>query len=135
LYKWKFVDKQSVDFRAKRLSSERYKLFCQVQGGETLCFEATFSQKDLTRLDEDWKKFKKLDEAIIECTYNPFIGDWCYNTLRPDKKTPNYVRIVFDTLMAIAENVSQEELSYRLKLTPQQDDWVKKLINKQRNKI
>jgi len=126
LFKWKFFDKQSVDFRAKRLANDMFKLYCQVQGGETLCFEANFSQDDLNRLKEDWQKFKKLDEAIIECTYNPWIGEWCYHMMRPDKKNPNYIRIVFDTLMAIAEAITREELSQRLKMTPQQDDWVKK---------
>lgn len=42
----------------------------------------------------------------MECTYDPGSGNWRFHTFRPDKSTPNFIRVVFDTLLVIAEGVT-----------------------------
>lgn len=110
LFKWKFLDKQSIDFRAKRLPNNEFELFVQVKGGESKCFQTAFSEEDLAKLNEDFARYNKKTDAIIECGYDRLAGRWHYFGIRPDKKVPNFVRVALDTLMALAEGVTKEEV-------------------------
>uniref|UniRef100_A0A6B2KZN5 Uncharacterized protein n=1 Tax=Arcella intermedia TaxID=1963864 RepID=A0A6B2KZN5_9EUKA len=118
LFKWKFIEKQSIDFKAKRIESNKFRLSCSVTGGDMDCFECSFSDNDLEKLNKDWEKHGKTDSAIIECNYNRYTGKWVYYTLRSDKKNPNYIRIVFDTIMAIAEGITKQEIADKLLKKP-----------------
>lgn len=55
--------------------------------------------------------------------YDPQIGLWRFHTERPDKERANHVTVLFDTMEAIAENVTVDELFYRLLRSPEEDDW------------
>lgn len=112
LFKWKFLDKQTVDFRAKRVgnSSEEFDLFIGIKGGETKAFNVVFSAEDASRLATDFAHHNRNDEAIIECGYDRLHGLWKYVTIRPDKTKPNFVRVMLETLFAIAEAVTKEEV-------------------------
>jgi len=80
-----------------------------VKGGETKAFHAVFPPEDLIKLSEDLSTAKR-DDAIIECGYDRLLGMWRYFTLRPDKKKPNFVRVAMETLMAVAEAITKEEV-------------------------
>ena len=59
---------------------------------------------------DDWLKH---DRLILEVAYDPQVGLWRFHTERPDKERANHVTVLFDTMEAIAENVTVEELFYR----------------------
>ena len=61
--------------------------------------------------------------VILEMTYDARAGVWKFHVERSDKNTPNYISIVFDTMEAIAENVTEREICYRIPLTPEEDQW------------
>lgn len=62
-------------------------------------------------------------DIIAEVTYDASSGRWKINKVRDDKKAPNHITVVMDTLEAISEDVCFEELVYRLRLSPETDDW------------
>eukprot|EP01127_Copromyxa_protea_P013865 TRINITY_DN3775_c0_g1_i1.p1 TRINITY_DN3775_c0_g1~~TRINITY_DN3775_c0_g1_i1.p1 ORF type:complete len:600 (-),score=119.06 TRINITY_DN3775_c0_g1_i1:39-1838(-) len=122
LFKWKYPDMQSIDFRAVPLEDRQFAMYASIKGGETIeCFKASFPQEDMNKLKDDWKRLigDSGRPVIMECTYDAPAGSWRYHTLRPDKTTPNYIRVVFDTLLVIAEGVGHKELIY--KITPEKD--------------
>ena len=41
-------------------------------------------------------------------------GEWFYKCLREDKDRPNHINTVTQTLIELAENMSAEELEYRM---------------------
>eukprot|EP01125_Pyxidicula_operculata_P000925 TRINITY_DN1080_c1_g1_i2.p1 TRINITY_DN1080_c1_g1~~TRINITY_DN1080_c1_g1_i2.p1 ORF type:complete len:358 (+),score=86.22 TRINITY_DN1080_c1_g1_i2:1130-2203(+) len=135
LFKWKYSDKQTIDFRARRNSETGvYTLSIQVHGGESDCFQVNFRGSDQARLAADWEKHKIKDDAIVECLYDKWSGEWRYYGLRPDKKAPNFIRIAMETMMSLSEDVTKEELAYRLQFDdPKHDDFVMKEIER-RNK-
>lgn len=47
---------------------------------------------------------------IVECAYDPTAGTWRLHAVRTDKAQPNHIRVVFDTMESIAENISREEI-------------------------
>ena len=53
-------------------------------------------------------------ESIAEIGLDPTSGQWFYHTLRRDKTVANHIHTVFSTLTGLAENVTAEELQYRL---------------------
>jgi len=112
LFKWKFLDKQTIDFRAKRVpnTTDEFELFVGVKGGEAKVFHVAFSPQDAENINEDFAKYQKNESAIIECGYNRLYGMWKYVTIRPDKVKPNFVRVVFETLEAISEAITKEEV-------------------------
>eukprot|EP01126_Amoeba_proteus_P006073 TRINITY_DN12108_c0_g1_i2.p1 TRINITY_DN12108_c0_g1~~TRINITY_DN12108_c0_g1_i2.p1 ORF type:complete len:689 (-),score=112.73 TRINITY_DN12108_c0_g1_i2:335-2401(-) len=128
LFKWKYLDLQSIDFRVVRSSDKPsdFQMYTGIPGGETECFKTSFMDEDVEKINHDWVKNKiKSNQAIMECTYDSMNGVWRYHCLRPDKNTPNFIRVAFDTLLVIAEGVSKDELCERLKVTPEKDTWGK----------
>jgi len=110
LFKWKYPDLQSIDFRAKHLGQGNFSLSMSVEGGEAECIQTKFLPHDFAKLKADMATYQKHLDAIVELVYDTHRGCWRYHTIRPDKKTPNFVRIVFDTMAIIAENVTPREL-------------------------
>eukprot|EP00011_Vannellida_sp_DIVA3-517-6-12_P010664 CAMPEP_0114625840 /NCGR_PEP_ID=MMETSP0168-20121206/11472_1 /TAXON_ID=95228 ORGANISM="Vannella sp., Strain DIVA3 517/6/12" /NCGR_SAMPLE_ID=MMETSP0168 /ASSEMBLY_ACC=CAM_ASM_000044 /LENGTH=661 /DNA_ID=CAMNT_0001837123 /DNA_START=37 /DNA_END=2018 /DNA_ORIENTATION=- len=137
LFKWKYIDLLSVDFRVNLRSGDNARMFtCMGKGSEEVeCRQVELSEQDreiveriMTRRrkafpkiqDDEWLKH---DRLILEVAYDPQVGLWRFHTERPDKERANHVTVLFDTMEAIAENVTVEELFYRLLRSPEQDDW------------
>jgi hypothetical protein len=121
LLKWKYVDMQSVDFKAVRdPRNDSFEMFAGAQNGtEVSCFKIAFQPEDLDKIKHDWERLQiHGNSAIMECTFLAKQGQWKYHTLRPDKMQPNYIRVVFDTLLVIAEGVSDKELQNFFKQVP-----------------
>ena len=62
-------------------------------------------------------------ECVAEFGFIPDSGRWHYKCLRPDKVDGNYIDVVMDSLMQLAEGISEQELRYRLTKSKEEDDW------------
>jgi len=55
---------------------------------------------------------------IAEIGFNSEMGEWYYLTMRSDKTTPNHISTVLGTLLELSENLSSDELRYRMRVPP-----------------
>ena len=62
---------------------------------------------------------------IVECYYDVKQGQWRYCCYRREKQTANYIKVVFNTLLSVAENVTKDEIMYRILRTAKNDEWEK----------
>jgi len=123
LFKWKYLDKWTIDFKVI-IRQNRYFLSCTGPGNtEIECREANFPPEDLAKLRIEMKRARDPSIVIAECSFQPKIGKWKFHQTRPDKKKGNFITIVMDTMESIAENLSHEELKYRIPLKPESDNW------------
>jgi len=53
-------------------------------------------------------------QAVCEFAFNPECGKWEYKLIRHDKDKSNYYITILDTIAALAENVTQDELEFRM---------------------
>ncbi|KAF2073755.1 hypothetical protein CYY_004924 [Polysphondylium violaceum] len=123
LFKWKYLDKWTIDFKIN-FRQNRFFLSCTgTQNTEIDCREANFSPEDMEKLRIELKRARDPTIVIAECSFQPKIGKWKFHQTRPDKKKGNFITIVMDTMESIAENLSHEELKYRIPLKPENDNW------------
>mmetsp|Transcript_15266 Transcript_15266/g.45238 ORF Transcript_15266/g.45238 Transcript_15266/m.45238 type:complete len:150 (-) Transcript_15266:53-502(-) len=62
--------------------------------------------------------------AIAELGLDINSGGWYFKCLRPDKDRANHLNTVVQTLLELAENITSEELEYRLLArSAMEDDW------------
>ena len=52
-------------------------------------------------------------------------GQWCYLNLRPDKDMPNHYNTMENMKRIVVENITMEELVYRVPKDTASDDWEK----------
>jgi len=132
MYKWKYVDLQSIDFQLRfesplerhqhpSTSNERNRkveLHINMnQGKAARCKTTEFLVSDLIRLAEDLNaagmNFRS-DRIIAEMAFEPKDSTWRYHRLRTDKAKPNHISIAFDTMEAIAENITLDDIEHAL---------------------
>jgi mRNA guanylyltransferase len=126
ILKWKFVDKLSADLKIMfDARQQKWCLYCTGDRHTDIEVRSVeFSPEDTARLSDDIRQRPNSDGTyVIECTYDIWAGRWHYASIRADKKQGNHVRTVFDTLEVIAENISEQEISYRVPRAPQDDHW------------
>jgi hypothetical protein len=58
--------------------------------------------------------------------FDPEIGEWYYLTMRSDKIAPNHISTVLGTLLELAENLTTEELRYRMNVPAGMRDTYRK---------
>lgn len=75
---------------------------------------ATLGFEDTARLTADLSTITNRHDTICEVGMDPSTGEWFYKGIRPDKDRPNALRTVLSTLIELAENVSVEELEWRM---------------------
>lgn len=111
LFKWKFTDCITVDLAVQIFDGDAV-FTCgdntDLRGIATLGFE------DTARLCADLSNLKTQHATICEVGLDPGTGEWFYKGIRPDKDRPNALKTVLSTLVELAENVSVEELEWRL---------------------
>jgi len=81
--------------------------------------QVDFGTQDMLRLVAD---MKGQTQAIAEFCLNSETGLWKYNFMRPDKAIPNFSATVLDTMSGIADNLSIEELEYRVRCKGPDED-------------
>ena len=126
--KWKWSDLITIDFLTQVDQNDPSKLLisCGGPGNNTI------SMDNLVKLHpDDSKKVQNLlqhlhrKEGIIEYAFDAETGLWKYKMHRPDKDRANYINTVLGSMLNLAEQISEEELQYRL-LT-HSDDWSEKM--------
>eukprot|EP01124_Arcella_intermedia_P034852 TRINITY_DN8711_c1_g1_i1.p1 TRINITY_DN8711_c1_g1~~TRINITY_DN8711_c1_g1_i1.p1 ORF type:complete len:327 (+),score=92.12 TRINITY_DN8711_c1_g1_i1:287-1267(+) len=106
--------------------------------GETEFKEVAFNNKEITHIENYLSKRKneeKKEKAaqggvqgatvpVITCKYAPQLGEWSFVEF-PKKMRPSKARSVLELLLAVAENVKEDELMYRVPRKAEEDDWWK----------
>jgi hypothetical protein len=123
LFKWKYLDKLSIDLRLGFNQYRQRNFSCIGTEGYDIEYNITLKVEDQSRLNKDLQRLRDTSNVIVECSYDQWNGNWTYQGVRSDKNRPNHVKVVFDTLECICENISLEEIIYRLALDPLHDDW------------
>jgi len=67
------------------------------------------------------------DGLIVELRYDEWTGMWRFVGARPDKLRASHVRAMLSTMETIAEDVTYDELVYRLGQDPTTDKWLAQL--------
>eukprot|EP01113_Clastostelium_recurvatum_P041588 TRINITY_DN662_c0_g1_i1.p1 TRINITY_DN662_c0_g1~~TRINITY_DN662_c0_g1_i1.p1 ORF type:complete len:690 (+),score=156.10 TRINITY_DN662_c0_g1_i1:38-2107(+) len=125
--KWKYVDKLTIDFKLK-MRNGRWFLMCQgTEGKDIECREANFSKSDADHITRDRLRSRDRENMVIECSFDLKTGMWKYHGPRPDKNKANFITIVIDTMEVVAENITPEELRYRIPRDLKHDDWEMRL--------
>eukprot|EP01102_Stenamoeba_stenopodia_P019955 TRINITY_DN7637_c0_g1_i1.p1 TRINITY_DN7637_c0_g1~~TRINITY_DN7637_c0_g1_i1.p1 ORF type:complete len:686 (+),score=120.98 TRINITY_DN7637_c0_g1_i1:243-2300(+) len=119
LYKWKLPTHLTIDFKLSTRQDGKMSLLCRGNDGDVEVSYVEFIQKDRDRLERDRQKVahsasRAPPTIIIEARYDIWKGLWRYHGIRTDKSTANHIRIAFETMVSIAENVTLDELYYRL---------------------
>jgi mRNA guanylyltransferase len=115
LYKWKFMEHITIDFQVVTVNGQ-YSFYCNNGSNKPLVeFDIQFIEKDRIRFEEDRRKYGLEGGAVIvECSYDSWSACWRYHQIRKDKTIPNHIRIAIESLLAIAQNITLEELQFRL---------------------
>jgi mRNA guanylyltransferase len=115
LLKWKFLSKQTMDFIVERnQDGQTWNFYCSNRSRNILTKRnAELMPEDEQRLIEDMSEVQaqKKDAQIIgEFSFSSSKGLWKYHMLRPDKPISNPVTTIIETMEAIAENISVEDI-------------------------
>eukprot|EP01097_Dermamoeba_algensis_P011561 TRINITY_DN8988_c0_g1_i1.p1 TRINITY_DN8988_c0_g1~~TRINITY_DN8988_c0_g1_i1.p1 ORF type:complete len:283 (-),score=80.40 TRINITY_DN8988_c0_g1_i1:122-943(-) len=138
LFKWKFIDRISIDFKLQYNNKQRkYILYCRGNDsqGDLQCRDADFTEEDFVKVNRDLQEmtiFSKryttlahnndsnsssstsnnnmMPTPIVEMSYDRKNGHWKYHGIRRDKNKANHLTVVFDTFESIAENITEDEL-------------------------
>lgn len=123
LMKWKYCDRLTIDFLFK-FTDEGHEALVG-QGGDVMVNWPDFDMApaDWDKLTSSLAKTKDPSKAVIECAFNHETQKWMFNTLRPDKDRPNHITTVQHTLFIVNENITLEELVYRVPIKTEADDW------------
>lgn len=138
MYKWKFVDRQTIDFEIVFPSSSgphgrsgigghgaldasgghgstNVELYIGGNSNSLVLIKTTpLPHDDFAKLQQDVKTSMRPNLVVAEMGFEPATGLWRYHKLRPDKDRPNYISIAMDTMESIAENITLGELDRSL---------------------
>lgn len=127
LFKWKYMDEWSIDLKIHfKPEPEPLSFSCVDSEGKDVPYPLVLKPDHLARLKNDVAG-RKTNIIIVECSFDFWTGEWNYKMIRTDKSKANFIRIVFDTLEAVCENITSQELMYRMAASPGQDDWQHRL--------
>eukprot|EP00026_Physarum_polycephalum_P003620 Phypoly_transcript_03633.p1 GENE.Phypoly_transcript_03633~~Phypoly_transcript_03633.p1 ORF type:complete len:692 (+),score=105.06 Phypoly_transcript_03633:141-2216(+) len=123
LMKWKYCDRLTIDFLFKFTDEGHVALVGE--GGDVMSNWPDFdmAQSDWDKLTTALATTKDPSKAVIECAFNNETQKWMFLTLRPDKDRPNHIKTVKHTLFIVNENITLEELVYRVPRKTEEDDW------------
>lgn len=117
MYKWKFVDRQTIDFEVvfRSETSPTVDLLVGGNAGSTVLTRTTdLTAEDISRLRADVRHSLRPNLVIAEMGFEANTGLWRYHKLRPDKDKANYISIAMDTMESIAENIKLAEVEAAL---------------------
>jgi mRNA guanylyltransferase len=128
--KWKWGDLVTVDFKVQ-INNEGMKFFAGGDSGDDIDFTRSVSMEEderekLTQALRQNARGAVVTKGVAELGLEPTTGMWQYKLLRPDKKQGNHYTVVVDTLMQLAQDISQEELQYCM-LKGQGAHWRQKI--------
>ncbi len=91
MFKWKPLNRITVDFKVKKVDGGVYELYVWDRGSYVY-------ESNLVNGKDEY------DGKIVECAYNPN-GSWTAIKVRNDKPQPNNRRTFFRTMVNIRENI------------------------------
>lgn len=108
VYKWKFPEKMSIDFKVKKIESFVYELYVTGQNKNFLRFQGNkkypLKLKDSIYISD----FELINNAIYEFSYNR--GKFVMDRQRRDKIYPNFYKVAEDVWYDIADPFTESEL-------------------------
>lgn len=111
LFKWKYVELLSVDFKIEFKDNNTANLYLTGDYNKPVrCFTANLLEEDIINIKNDIAKESHLEEYIVELVYDKNNSVWRYRNLRPDKNTPNHITTGFGTLISVIENIDIKEI-------------------------
>jgi hypothetical protein len=142
LLKWKYLDTVTIDVEilpqipsyGRNQNHDKDVMRVGVMGEEGTIVDMT----RYVRLPATERHRLEADRAesgskIAEVGFDPETGEWYYRTMRPDKVSPNHISTVLGTLLELAENLSTEELRYRMSVpSGTRDTYTKDVRNMQK---
>uniref|UniRef100_A0A7S4PB78 mRNA guanylyltransferase n=1 Tax=Paramoeba aestuarina TaxID=180227 RepID=A0A7S4PB78_9EUKA len=131
ILKWKFLERQSIDFHVEfGFKNDCLQLYCEGDGNNrSLCRRIHLTEETKQTYAELLNHMSRRPPGqqhqpnIVEFTFDTHDGSWKYCCLRTDKNRANHTSVACDTLEAIAQNITKEELIYRTQRPTQHDDW------------
>merc|ERR1739847_226588 len=102
------------------------KLACGGDDGTIISCKILESKRQLCGFESDHHYSWLNDDngtVIVELTYDPIAGMWRFHLERTDKNHPNHISVVFDTMEAISENITENELAQRIPCSYANDTW------------
>jgi len=126
-YKWKFPDMHTIDFVVRTDQRGILNLFCQANDDELIkCRTVRFSD-DEEQTVRGHLALSGTEPLVCECLYDTKEGRWRFLHVRPDKKKANHISVVFDTFEAASENITQDEILYRVMVRPDTDQYFRQI--------
>jgi len=114
LLKYKEGCTMTLDFKVMKVHQEPYvKVWFDGENHQQIDFtgQVHMPYHDLRRLYGD---MASITEAVCEFAFNPDVGKWQYKLIRHDKDRSNFHKTILDTIAALAENLSQDELEFKM---------------------
>lgn len=123
--KWKWADLVTIDFRVRTKNTGTIALDGVFASGEGMSEHDLSKMVRIDNMDTLLQAAQSTgqSECVAEFGFIPDSGRWHYKCLRPDKVDGNYIDVVMDSLMQLAEGISEQELRYRLTKSKEEDDW------------
>jgi len=137
IFEWKFINHHYVLFLVQR-HEETFSLFAETSVGESECLQTSFPREDTERIRKDWNTFHghNANSALVECAFDTTQGSWRYIRMKPSlssgaggaaRKAPDDISSVCEMLVAMGENITKDELLYRIRIkSSENDDWLKR---------
>nr|QYA18707.1 mRNA capping enzyme guanylyltransferase alpha subunit [Clandestinovirus] len=128
--KWKLAHNHTVDLELDgRTFEDKFSLHCKTLDGSLTCFindRRKMQQADYERLVREIRLFKRSkyrrgrgsyhrgdyvsESCVVEMCYNPSTSKWNYRKIRTEKRLPNSLMTIVDTMERISDAISTEEL-------------------------
>lgn len=110
MFKWKYLDLVSIDFRVEKLSKTSVDLCLGTEKYNFIkCISTYLTEEDYNAITNDIR-LEQVKVVIAEFVFNKKEGMWRYKHLRPDKDKPNHLTIGFSTMESVIEDVETEEV-------------------------
>ncbi|GKY93032.1 hypothetical protein MPSEU_000271500 [Mayamaea pseudoterrestris] len=146
LFKWKYLDTMTIDLEMLPLlysdgdNVMRVGCLGEEQTMVDMTRHVSLPRSERMKLEAD--RFED-GGNIAEVGFDPETGEWYYLTMRSDKIAPNHIGTVLGTLLELSENLTTEELRYRMSVPAGTRDtyrkdlkgMLKQLLSHQRKKL
>lgn len=142
LLKWKYLDTVTIDVEilpqmpqyGRNQNHDKDILRVGVMGEEGTIVDMTryvrLPAAERHRMEADRNES---GSKIAEVGFDPETGEWYYRTMRPDKISPNHISTVLGSMLELAENISTQELRYRMSIpSGTRDTYAKDVRNMQK---
>eukprot|EP01119_Soliformovum_irregulare_P021512 TRINITY_DN7175_c0_g1_i1.p1 TRINITY_DN7175_c0_g1~~TRINITY_DN7175_c0_g1_i1.p1 ORF type:complete len:667 (-),score=199.63 TRINITY_DN7175_c0_g1_i1:7-2007(-) len=124
IFKWQYLDTLTLVLKINAKSDQRavdkYYFTCIGPDATEVEYSIQLNNLDREKLSRDMARHKDTTNLSAEFSYDHWTGYWRYKILRTKGKH-NGIKEIFETLELISENISKEELTFRLPLPSGED--------------